>query len=95
MGNTKKLPPITMSQPVIDAINEELAYQSTLQGSGRADAREHGVEGQLVTLQVYTQEAMVAWTKSAGDEKALDALRKVAAIAVRALEQYGCPRRGQ
>ena len=57
--------------------------------------RDYGVEGQLVTLQVYTQEAMVAWTKSAGDDKALDALRKVAAIAVRALEQYGCPRRGQ
>jgi hypothetical protein len=95
MGNTKKLPQIEMSQSVIDAINEELAYQSTLQGSSLADAREHGVEGQLVTLQVYTQEAMVAWTKSAGDEKALDAIRKVAAIAIRALEQHGCPRRGQ
>lgn len=95
MGNTRKLPSIQMSKGVIDAINEELVYQSTLQGSGRADAREHGVEGQLVTLQVYTQEAMVAWTKNAGDEAALSALRKVAAIAVRALEQYGCPTRGK
>jgi hypothetical protein len=94
MGNTQGLPLIKMSDAVIDAINEELAYQSTLKGSGRHDAREHGVEGQLVTLQVYTQEAMVAWTKNAGDEPALAALRKVAAIAVRALEQYGCPRRG-
>lgn len=95
MGNTQKLPPIALSQGVIEAINEELAYQSTLQGSGRADAVEHGVAGQLVTLGVYVNEANVAWTKSAGDEKALDALRKVAAIAIRALEQYGCPRRGQ
>ena len=67
--------------------------QSTLQGSGRADAKEHGVAGQLVTLNVYTQEANVAWAKSAGDEAALAALRKVAAIAIRALIQYGCPRR--
>lgn len=82
-----------MTQPVIDAINEELAYQSTLQGSGRADAESHGVAGQLVTLNVYTQEANVAWTKKAGNDAALDALRKVAAIAIRALEEYGCPRR--
>ena len=93
MGNTNKLPEIKMSQDVIDAINEELAYQSTLQGSGRADAVNHGVAGQLVTLNVYTNEANIAWAKTAGDEAALDALRKVAAIAVRALIQYGCPRR--
>lgn len=93
MGNTQKLPKIELTPEVIEAINEELTYQSTLQGSGRADAREHGVEGQLVTLNVYTQEAMVAWTKCAGDEAALNSLRKVAAIAARALIQYGCPRR--
>jgi hypothetical protein len=95
VGNTKKLEAITMSPAVIEAINEELAYQATLPGSGRADANDHGVAGQLVTLQVYTAEAMVAWTKTAGDEKALGALRKVAAIAIRALEQHGCPRRNQ
>ncbi len=93
MGNTFGLESMEMSEGVISAINGELAYQATLQGSGRHDAREHGVEGQLVTLQVYTHEAMVAWTKNAGDEEALDALRKVAAIAVRALEKYGCPHR--
>lgn len=93
MGNTRKLPEITMTPEVIDAINEELAYQSTLEGSGRADAVDHGVAGQLVTLNVYTQEANVAWAKNPGDEAALAALRKVAAIAVRALVQYGCPRR--
>tara|TARA_Y100000034_G_scaffold84799_1_gene101722 strand:+ start:242 stop:526 length:285 start_codon:yes stop_codon:yes gene_type:complete len=93
MGNTKKLPDIAMSQDVIDAINGELSYQSTLEGSGRADAEEHGVAGQLVTLAVYVREAEVAWTKHAGCDPALNALRKVAAIAVRALEQYGCPTR--
>ncbi len=93
MGNTQKLAPITISDDVIDAINEELAYQSTLPGSGRADALPHGVAGQLVTLSVYTQEALTAWTKNAGDEAALNSLRKVAAIAIRALVEHGCPRR--
>lgn len=93
MGNTKKLPLVSMSAEVIKAINDELAYQSTLEGSGRADALDHGVAGQIVTLNVYVQEANVAWTKHKGDELALDALRKVAAIAIRALEQYGCPSR--
>ena len=82
-----------MTPEVIDAINEELKYQTTLQGSGRADAQDHGTAGQLVTLGVYVNEANVAWTKNAGDEPSLDALRKVAAIAIRALVQYGCPRR--
>lgn len=93
MGNTTGLPLITMTQEVIDAINEELAYQSTLKGSGRADARDHGVEGQLVTLASYARKAEEAWVHSKGDEPALDQLRKVAAIAIRALIQYGCPRR--
>lgn len=93
MGNTKKLPPIMMTEEIVEALNEEFEYQSTLQGSGRADAREHGVEGQLVTLQAYTQQAMIDWAKNAGDEAALETLRKVAAIACRALIQYGCPRR--
>lgn len=84
-----------MSPDVIAAINEELAYQSTLPGSGRADALEHGVAGQLVTLGVYTRKAAEAWVMNAGDTAALNALRKVAAIAIRALEQYGCPRRGE
>lgn len=93
MGNTVGLRSITMTQEVIDAINEEFDYQTSLKGSGRADARDHGVEGQLVTLGVYLREAETAWVKNSGDEKALDALRKCAAIALRALIEYGCPRR--
>lgn len=84
---------IQMTPRVIDAINGELAYQSNLHRKGRADATDHGVAGQLLTLVVYTFEACVAWVKNSGEEPALGALRKVAAIAIRALERYGCPRR--
>jgi hypothetical protein len=94
MGNTRRLPEITMTPEVIDAINGELAYQSTIGIEvGRPNATDHGVAGQLVVLDVYTKEAMLAWAKSPGDEPALAAMRKVAAIAIRALIQYGCPRR--
>jgi hypothetical protein len=93
MGNTTKLPLVTMTPEVIEAINGELAYQSTLKGSGRADAVDHGVSGQLVTLATYVRRAEDAWVLNAGDEPALEQLRKVAAIAIRALIQYGCPKR--
>lgn len=93
VGNIQKLKPIVLTDEVISAINGELFYQTSLYGSGRADAVQHGVAGQLVTLKVYTDKALEAWTSNPGDDKALDALRKVAAIAVRALVEYGCPKR--
>lgn len=91
MGNTNKLPKIEMSDSVIAAINQELAYQATLEGLARADAVDHGVAGQLVTLKHYIDIAFEDWTKTAGDTQCLNTLRKVAATAIRALEQYGCP----
>jgi hypothetical protein len=84
---------LTLSDEVIEAINEEFAYQASLQDKGRADTVDHGVEGQLVVLEHYTRKALSQWTESAGDEAVLDTLRKVAAIAIRSLELYGCPRR--
>lgn len=84
---------LELTAEVIAAINGELAYQATLPEQGRSDNRETTVEGQLVTLQTYTRRAVDAWTTNRGDEQALDALRKVAAIAIRALLKHGCPRR--
>lgn len=85
--------PLSQRKDVIEAIDGELEYQSTLMDRDRADYTDNGVAGQLVTLQDYTSRAMAAWTQNAGDEQALDVLRKCAAIAVRALICYGCPRR--
>ena len=86
-----KFPDITMSASVIAAINGELHYQSKLQDMGRSDGIESGLPGQLVTLSVYVRKAQEAWVMAPGDPDALEQLRKVAAIAIRALEQYGCP----
>ena len=85
--------PITITPEVIDALNGELAYQASLHSRGKADELDHGIAGQLVTLSVYAREAESAWAKGETDEAALDAMRKVAAIAVRALVLYGCPKR--
>jgi hypothetical protein len=93
MGNTRKLQPLKLSEEVIGAINSEFHYQSLLQESGRADAVDHGVTGQLVCLRVYLRKAEAAWTLKAGDEPALHEIRKIAAIALRALQTYGCPQR--
>lgn len=79
---------LQMSQVTIDAINGELAYQANMPIT-RADDQNHGLAGQLVALGVYTNEAQVLWAKNPGDVQALDIMRKVAAIAVRAMEEHG------
>jgi hypothetical protein len=84
---------VRLTPRVIAAINGELRYQSSLPDSGRADRTDHGVAGQLVTLEDYTRKATTAWVQSNGDQEALNALRKIAAIACRALVLYGCPTR--
>jgi hypothetical protein len=93
MNRTFKTPIQKMSDDVIEKINGELLYISKLPEMGKADQYDYGVEGQLVTLQVYTQKALSAWVENAGPEPSLDILRKVAAIAIKALETYGCPAR--
>ena len=83
-----------LTDTVVDAINEELAYVATLSEQGRSDTVHYGTAGQLLTLSTYTQRAIDAWTENPGNDGALHNLRKVAAIAVRALLTEGCPRRG-
>lgn len=84
--------PVNLTQHVIDCIEDEFVYHATLSAQGRADTEDHGISGQLTTLRCYANDADVAWTKKSS-QAALDALRKVAGIALRALVLYGCPRR--
>jgi hypothetical protein len=80
---------IAISDRVIDAINDELHYISTLNAQGRSDETHHGTAGQLLTLKVYVDKAIAAWVLNPGDKAALDELRKCAAIAVRAMITEG------
>ncbi len=85
---------VNISVRVMNAIDEELAYIDSMEDSDRADGDDNGLPGQLVTLDTYSRRALDAWTNNRGDIPALHELRKVAAIAIRALELYGVPRRG-
>lgn len=82
---------VKLSPYVIDAINEELAYTASLNEQSRADDKDHGVAGQILCLEEYVVKARKVWCEGAGEEAALDELRKCAAIAILALERYGCP----
>ena len=84
---------LELTPEVISAINGELAYQATLVSHDRADGQEYGVPGQLVVLERYTRKTLDAWADNGSNEPALDSLRKIAAIAIRALIKNGCPRR--
>jgi len=84
---------IRLTPEVIEAINEELAYVATLGEQDRSDDVHYGTAGQVLTLQTYARKALDAWVDNPGNDEALHQLRKVAAIASRALVTEGCPRR--
>lgn len=86
---------ISISQDTAEAINEELAYIGRLSSIGRSDEVHYGTAGQLLTLQTYARKALDAWVMNPGNDQCLHELRKCAAIAIRALETEGCPRRAQ
>ena len=88
--------PLSESQEVISAIDGELAYQNSIIGTSRAGTKDHGVAGQVLSVEEYANKARNSWVMNGdedGDRAALDNLRKCAAICVRALMLYGCPTR--
>lgn len=84
---------VFMTQEVVDCINLELEYQNQMVGTDRADTKDHGLPGQILTLQTYARRANDAWTNNGGEMQALHEIRKCAAIAVRAMVRFGCVNR--
>ena len=70
---------------VFKLINDERDYQDNL-GGERTDGRLHSVAEELVLLDVYLHNAFAAWANFPGDEESLKQIIKVAALAVRCLE---------
>ncbi len=88
--------PVTLKkikrEEVYKAIDTERNYQDKL-GANRTAGEEHSV-GDYVTMMQYYQNALVeAWTTTAGDDVALDVMRKIAGIAVHCMEDHGAPKR--
>lgn len=84
----KPIPLLSDTPAVIAAIDSEIAYQNRLTSS-RTDDRDHGVAGQIVTLNTLVGELNKAWYGFDGDERAIHMLRKIAASAARGLILYG------
>ena len=79
-------------EDVYKLIDGEREYQSKL-GPDRTDGSDKTVGDYLTMLRSYLRKAENAWTDNAGCEPALDQIRKVAAIAVRCMEDHGAPER--
>lgn len=84
---------------VYDVIDDERDYQDNRwpgnnplsETFGVTDG--HTVGGSLLMIEEYCLRARKAWNDSLGDNETLHHLRKIAAIAVRAMEIHGAPRR--
>ena len=75
---------------VFDVLNGERKYQNhkdpTWQHEGKATVGE-----ELLMMEEYLRLARTAWTTTAGDEQALEILRKVVGIGIRCFENHGVP----
>jgi hypothetical protein len=73
-------------------IDGERDYQDSL-GADRSREAPHSVGAYLTLLRSYAAKADIAWTDNPGDTAALDVIRKIAAIAVRCMEDHDAPTR--
>lgn len=70
------------------AIEQERRYQDDMWPEAREESA-YSVEGFQLIFGRYLRQAVDAWVDNAGDERALDVVRKLAAIAVRCMEING------
>jgi hypothetical protein len=80
-------------EEVYEIIDEERDYQHSL-GSNRTDHSEKSVGDYLTMMSSYFRAAQDGWTNNAGTVFALHEIRKIAAIAVRCMEEHGAYPRG-
>lgn len=84
---------MSSTQEIMDAIDGERAYQREL-NENDADI---SIAAELLLLEEYIQRARAIWIGSIGDGRETatrDAIRKVAGIAVRCMENHGVVFRG-
>lgn len=86
--------PATRSQ-VYEAINTERDYQDSFVLPERQYYETHTLGEFILMLNQYAKQAMQKWTHHADVEppESLEEVRKIAAIAVRCMEQHGAPHR--
>lgn len=73
-----------------EAINGERDYQDALGTNRRSQpASKPTVSAEILMLEEYVARARDAWVNQPGDIPSLIEIRKVAAIAIRAMENHG------
>ena len=77
---------------VIEKIKTERSYQEHLCITKNLPL-EPTIEGELVMLKTYIDKTLLLWTKNPSADKVLSEIRKISGIAVRCLENHGCPKR--
>lgn len=77
---------------VYDALDGERDYQDSLPPN-RTDGVSRTVGDYLTMLATYLRKAQDEWTNNAGDEQALEQIRKIGDIAVHCMEDHGAPTR--
>ena len=86
---------------VVSKLRDERCYQNTIVSAyfalpGRKEAATdatRSVPAEILMMSEYLDKARKAWTHEIDDEAALHEIRKVAAMAIRCLENHGCPER--
>lgn len=77
---------------VFQAIDGERNYQDMLD-STRTDGSDHTVGDYVTMMQHYQNELVREWTLNAGNDAALEIMRKIGGIAVHCMEDHGAPER--
>ncbi len=77
------------SGKVFAIILGERKYQDAQMGDGRFEKEVHTVGEELALMKVYLDKAIVKYAEHYGDAPALHGIRKVAALAIRCMENHG------
>jgi hypothetical protein len=88
MLTRKKEKDMLTRKTVYKIIDGERDYQDNL-GSDRTDNSDHSVGDYLTMLDSYLRKAQDGWTDYPGNTMSLKQIRKIAAIAVRCMEEHG------
>lgn len=51
------------------------------------------IEGEIVMIKTYVDKMLSMWTENPNNKAVLSEMRKIAGIAVRCLQNHGCPKR--
>jgi hypothetical protein len=89
---THEIDRTSLREEVYKVIDGERKYQNSLKGN-RTDGSPKTVGDYLVMMDYYLAHAKEAWTANPGIKMVLPDVRKLAAIAVRCMEEHGAPKR--